>query len=86
MGMALLREMPTPCAAGLCRARHPVGRWRVERPAAAAISLHLVRQQGCDDSASRLGWQLRGFPAVSQLSQRLDSRGLIFYYLAHVVG
>jgi len=41
--------------AGVRRRRHPLGRRRIERPAAATRPVQRVRQEGCDDPTSRLG-------------------------------
>jgi GAF domain-containing protein len=40
----LVRTLPTSCAVGLCRRRHPLGRRRIERAAKATRPLPLVRQ------------------------------------------
>jgi hypothetical protein len=61
VGMALVRAVSAPRAAGLRRRRHPLGRGRIERPAQAARPLQLVRQKGRDDLAFRLGGNDVGF-------------------------
>ena len=44
VGMAVVRALSAPRAAGLRRRRHPLGRRRVERPATAAAATTRVRR------------------------------------------
>ena len=66
-GYGLVRRVPAPRAAGLCRCRHSVGRRRIERPATATRPLQLVRQEGRNDPTSRLGRKRRRLSAVSDM-------------------
>jgi hypothetical protein len=54
LGVALVRALSAPRAAGLCRRRHPLGSRCVERPATAARPLQLMRQKGA--TIQHPGW------------------------------
>src|SRR6516165_2856186 len=69
LGMALVRTLPASRAAGVRGRGHPLGRKCIERPAKAMLPLYLLRQQGRDPPAARLGRQSHRLLPVSDASE-----------------